>query len=172
MTQIEEIAYYQSLPVGKASPMTQIYLYALASYYYNKLSVRKQSPFYDTVSEKLFPGIPDSASAIAKVFLNIEQFDIGQSYVTAKIVNKYGDKVGLNIQGGKPGIELQESLFRLQGRQTPKHVFVLTKVKDSGNLLVRKLPVVGIKDWLLIYEDTLFLLAVKDRYDEIEFRVV
>jgi hypothetical protein len=31
---------------------------------------------------------------------------------------------------------------------------------------------VGIKDWLLIYEDTLFLLAVKDRYDEIEFRVV
>ena len=149
----------------------QIYLYALARYYC-RLSIRKNGPFFDAVSEKLFPDIPDSASAISKVFLNIEQFEIGQSYVTAKIINKYGDKVGLNIQGGKPGIELQESLFRLQGKQIPHHVYVVTKVKDNGNLLVRKLPVVGIKDWLLIYEDTLFLLAVKDRYDEIEFRVV
>jgi len=136
------------------------------------LSVRKQGLFFDKISEKLFPEIPESASAIAKVFLNIEQFEIGQSYVTAKIVNKYGDKVGLNIQGGRPGIELQESLFRLQGKQIPRNVFVLTRIKDSGLLLVRKLPVVGVKDWLLIYEDTLFLLAVKDRYDEIEFRVV
>jgi hypothetical protein len=134
--------------------------------------MRKDGPFFDAISEKLFPDIPDSFSAIAKVFLNIEQFEIGQSYVTAKIVNKYGDKVGLNIQGGNPGIELQESLFRLQGKELPRHVFVLTKVKDSASLLVRKLPVLGIKDWLLIYEDTLFLLAVKDRYDEIEFRVV
>ncbi|MGI0044393.1 MAG: hypothetical protein ACRD47_11845 [Nitrososphaeraceae archaeon] len=134
--------------------------------------MRKAGPFFDAISEKLFPDIPDSASAIAKVFLNIEQFEIGQSYVTAKIVNKYGDKVGLNIQGGNPGIELQESLFRLQGKELPRHVFVLTRVKDSASLLVRKLPVLGIKDWLLIYEDTLFLLAVKDRYDEIEFRVV
>jgi hypothetical protein len=136
------------------------------------MSMRKAGPFFDAISEKLFPDIPDSASAIAKVFLNIEQFEIGQSYVTAKIVNKYGDKVGLNIQGGNPGIELQESLFRLQGKELPRHVFVLTRVKDSASLLVRKLPVLGIKDWLLIYEDTLFLLAVKDKYDEIEFRVV
>jgi hypothetical protein len=136
------------------------------------MSIRKDGPFFDAISEKLFPDIPNSASAIAKVFLNIEQFEIGQSYVTAKIVNKFGDKVGLNIQGGKPGIELQESLFRLEGKELPRHVFVLTRVKDSANLLVRKLPVLGIKDWLLIYEDTLFLLAVKDRFDEIEFRVV
>ena len=147
-------------------------LYALAGYHNCRLSTREQGTFFDAVSEKLFPDIPDSASAIAKVFLNIEQFEIGQSYVTAKIVNKYGDKVGLNIQGGIPGIELQESLFRFRGEQVPKHAFILIKVKDSGNLLVRKLPVVGMKDWLLIYEDTLFLLAVKDRYDEIEFRVV
>jgi hypothetical protein len=153
------------------SQTTQIYLYALAQYYC-KLSIRKHDQFFDTLSEKLFPDIPESSSAIAKVFLNIERFEIGQSYVTAKIVNKYGDKVGLNIQGGRPGIELQESLFRLQGKQQiPKHAFVITRVKDNGDLLVRKLPVVGIKDWLLIYEDTLFLLAVKDRYDEIEFRV-
>ncbi len=136
------------------------------------MSMRKDGPFFDAISEKLFLDIPDSASAVAKVFLNIEQFEIGQSYVTAKIVNKFGDKVGLNIQGGIPGIELQESLFRLQGKELPRHVFVLTRVKDSASLLVRKLPVLGIKDWLLIYEDTLFLLAVKDRYDEIEFRVV
>jgi hypothetical protein len=136
------------------------------------MSIRKDGLFFDAISEKLFPVIPNSASAIAKVFLNIEQFEIGQSYVTAKIVNKFGDKVGLNIQGGKPGIELQESLFRLQGKELPRHVFVLTRVKDSASLLVRRLPVLGIKDWLLIYEDTLFLLAVKDRFDEIEFRVV
>jgi len=136
------------------------------------MSIRKDGLFFDAISEKLFPDIPDSASAIAKVFLNIEQFEIGQSYVTAKIVNKFGDKVGLNIQGGKPGIELQESLFRLQGKELPRHVFVLTRVKDNASLLVRRLPVLGIKDWLLIYEDTLFLLAVKDRFDEIEFRVV
>jgi hypothetical protein len=37
---------------------------------------------------------------------------------------------------------------------------------------VRKLPVVGIKDWLLIYEDDLFLLGVKDAYDEIDIRIV
>jgi hypothetical protein len=135
------------------------------------MSIRKDGLFFDAISEKLFPDIPNSASAIAKVFLNIEQFEIGQSYVTAKIVNKFGDKVGLNIQGGKPGIELQESLFRLQGKELPRHVFVLTRVKDSASLLVRRLPVLGIKDWLLIYEDTLFLLAVKDRFDEIEFRV-
>ena len=104
------------------------------------MSIRKDGPFFDATSEKLFPDIPNSASAIAKVFLNIEQFEIGQSYVTAKIVNKFGDKVGLNIQGGKPGIELQESLFRLQGKELPRHVFVLTRVKDSANLLVRRFP--------------------------------
>jgi hypothetical protein len=35
-------------------------------------------------------------------------------------------------------------------------------------VLIRRLPILGIKDWLLIYEDTLFLLAVKDAYDEME----
>jgi hypothetical protein len=39
---------------------------------------------------------------------------------------------------------------------------IITKV------LIRRLPILGIKDWLLIYEDTLFLLAVKDAYDEME----
>jgi uncharacterized protein Veg len=33
--------------------------------------------------------------------LNIERFEIGQSYVTAKVQNRYGDKVTINIQGGR-----------------------------------------------------------------------
>jgi hypothetical protein len=33
---------------------------------------------------------------------------------------------------------------------------------------VRKLPVVGISDWLLIFEDDLFVLAVEGLYDEVE----
>jgi hypothetical protein len=45
-------------------------------------------------------------------------------------------------------------------------------IKDTGKVLVRKLPVIGVKDWLLIYEDDLFLLAVKDAYDEVDIRVV
>jgi hypothetical protein len=48
----------------------------------------------------------------------------------------------------------------------------MTTIKDTGKVLVRKLPVIGVKDWLLIYEDDLFLLAVKDAYDELDIRVV
>jgi hypothetical protein len=46
--------------------------------------------------------------------LNIERFEIGQSYVTAKIQNRYGDNVIINIQGGRPGIELQGTLFKIK----------------------------------------------------------
>ncbi len=38
----------------------------------------------------------------------------------------------------------------------------------DNTILVRKLPVLGVKEWLLIYEDALFLLAVKEKYDELE----
>jgi hypothetical protein len=49
----------------------------------------------------------------------------------------------------------------------------MTTIKDTGELLVRKLPVIGVKkDWLLIYEDDFFLLAVKDAYDELDIRVI
>jgi hypothetical protein len=37
---------------------------------------------------------------------------------------------------------------------------------------VRKLPVIGMSDWLLIYKDTLVELSVKDAYDELEIVVV
>lgn len=127
--------------------------------------------FHDKLSESLYREIPDTSLTPNKVMLHIEQFDVGQSYVTAKVENKYGDIVKINIEGGRLGIELQETLFRIKGRK-PRLAYVMTTINNSGKILVRKLPVIGVKDWLLIYEDDLFLLAVKDAYDEIDIRVV
>jgi hypothetical protein len=127
--------------------------------------------FYDSLSEKLYREMPDTFIATNKVMLNIEQFDAGQSYVIAKVENRYGETVKINIQGGTQGIELQETLFNLKGR-SPRFAYVMTTIKDTGEVLVRKLPVIGIKDWLLIYEDDLFLLAVKDAYDELDIRLI
>jgi hypothetical protein len=42
----------------------------------------------------------------------------------------------------------------------------------DNKILIRKLPVLGVKDWLLIYENTLFMLAVKDKYNELEILCV
>jgi hypothetical protein len=67
--------------------------------------------FFDGLSETLFDEMT-KALVKSRVLLNIERFEIGQSYVTAKVQNRFGDIVTLNIQGGKPGIELQESLFK------------------------------------------------------------
>jgi hypothetical protein len=127
--------------------------------------------FYDNLSGKLYREMPDTFIATNKVMLNIEQFEAGQSYVTAIVENRLSDKVKINIQGGMQGIELQETLFNLKGR-SPRFAYVMTTIKDTGEVVVRKLPVIGVKDWLLIYEDDLFLLAVKDTYDELDIRVI
>jgi hypothetical protein len=127
--------------------------------------------FYDNLSERLYRELPDTFVATNKVMLNIEQFQAGQSYVTAKVENRYGDTVKINIQGGTEGIELQETLFNLKGRW-PRFAYVMTTIKDTGETLVRKLPVKGVKDWLLVFEDDFFLLAVKDAYDELDIRVI
>lgn len=127
--------------------------------------------FHDKLSETLYREIPDTSSASNKVMLHIDQFDVAQSYVTAKVENRYGDIVKINIEGGRLGIELQETLFKLGGRR-PRLAYLMTTINDTGKILVRKLPVIGIKDWLLIYEDDLFLLAVKDAYDEMDIRIV
>ncbi len=127
--------------------------------------------FYDNLSEKLYREMPETFVATNKVMLNIEQFQAGQSYVTAKVENRYGDTVKINIQGGTERIELQETLFNLKGRW-PRFAYVMTTIKDTDEMLVRKLPVKGDKDWLLLYEDDFFLLAVKDAYDELDIRVV
>jgi hypothetical protein len=127
--------------------------------------------FHDKLSEALYREIPNTSSVSDKVMLHIDQFDVAQSYVTAKVENRYGNIVKINIEGGRLGIELQETLFKLEGRQR-RLAYLMTTINDTGKILVRKLPVIGVKDWLLIYEDDLFLLAVKDAYDEVDIRLV
>lgn len=128
--------------------------------------------FYDDQSEKLYREMSSFAGEPARghrVTLNVGRFELGQSYVTAKVENRYGDRVGINIEGGRTGIDIQETLFRLDGSsdsEKARFAYVLVLVREK--LLVRKLPVLGVKDWLLIYDDDLFLLAVKDAYEEIE----
>ena len=125
--------------------------------------------FYDNFSKELYNEIPSSNSVLSKVMLNIDQFNIGQSFVTAKLRNRYRDTVIINIEGGFSGIELQKSLFQIEEKE-PKIAYIIIRIR--GSIFIRKLPILGIKDWLLIYDDTLFLLAVNDTYDEIEILLV
>ena len=127
--------------------------------------------YYDAVSESLHKELPETNVAALKVLVNIERFDVGQSYVTAKVENRHGDTVKINIEGGRNGIELQDTLFNLDGKR-PLFAYISTTLSETGKIFVRKLPVIGIKDWLLIYEDDLFLLAVKDAYDELDIRLI
>lgn len=127
--------------------------------------------FFDKLSEILYNEIPETTSAYSKVMINIDQFNIGQSYVTAKVQNRYGNIININIEGGRNGIELQDELFTIKGKSLSV-AYLITKIKDENNILVRKLPIIGRKDWLLIYDDTFFLMAVKDAYDEIEILAI
>lgn len=127
--------------------------------------------FFDKLSEILYNEIPKTTSAYSKVMINIDQFNIGQSYVTAKVENRYGNIININIEGGRNGIELQDELFNIKGKSLSV-AYLITKIKDENNILVRKLPIIGQKDWLLIYDDTFFLMAVKDAYDEIEILAI
>ncbi|MEJ7641250.1 MAG: hypothetical protein WKF36_03540 [Candidatus Nitrosocosmicus sp.] len=124
--------------------------------------------FFDEESEMLSREIP--ASSLSKIKLSFSlDFDIGQSYVTSKIIDRDGVTRKLNIQGGQRGIKLQRELCHLRENDEgmPSHAYVKTTLRDS-QILIRKLPIMGISDWLLIFEDDLFVLAVKDLYDEIE----
>jgi hypothetical protein len=124
--------------------------------------------FFDEESEMLSKEIP--ASSLSKIKLSFSlDFDIGQSYVTSKIIDRDGVTRKLNIQGGQRGIKLQKELCHLRenGEGMPSHAYVKTTLKDS-QILIRKLPIMGVSDWLLIFEDDLFVLAVKELYDEIE----
>ena len=124
--------------------------------------------FYDEISKSLSSEIPQSKNSYLKAMLDLEKFEIGQSYVTSKIKNKKNDTLVVNIQSGSPGIDISDSLFNFT--EIPKIAYVRTMIDNT--ILVRKLPVLGVKEWLLIYEDTLFLLAVKEKYDELEILCV
>jgi hypothetical protein len=124
--------------------------------------------FYDELSKFLSSEIPQSKNSFLKAMLDLEKFEIGESYVTSKIKNKKNDTFVVNIQGGSPGIDISTSLFNLT--EVPKIVYLRTIIDNM--ILIRKLPVLGVKDWLLIYENTLFSLAVKEKYEELEILCV
>lgn len=124
--------------------------------------------YYDSYSQFLSSEIPQSKNSFLKTMLNLEKFEIGQSYVTCKIKNNENDTVMVNIQGGSPGIDISDSLFNFT--DIPKTAYLRTMI--DNRILIRKLPVLGVKDWLLIYENTLFMLAVKDKYNELEILFV
>lgn len=146
-------------------------LYIFLDLYFYQLN---SDLFYDNESKILFREISTKSSVKSRVLLNIEKFEIGQSYVTAKIINRYQDKITINIQGGKPGIELQKSLFKIDDDATniPKYAFLFARLLNTDEIFVRKLPVIGFRDWLLIFEDKLVELSVKDAYDELEITLV
>ena len=127
--------------------------------------------FFDETSKTVYNQLAKTNSlAYSRVMLNIERFELGQSYVTAKVQNRYGENVTINIQGGRPGIEIQESLFKIkeekEKRENPSYAYLITRLIQNAKILARKLPIVGKRDWLLIYEDTLLELSVKDAYDD------
>ena len=135
----------------------------------------KNDLFFDESSKRSYNQLPKNSPVQSHVMLNIERFEIGQSYVTAKVQNRYGEKVTINIQGGRPGIELQESFFKMNKEkgENPSFAYLIVRlVQDDSKIFARKLPVVGQRDWLLIYEDTLLELSVKDAYDELEITIV
>jgi hypothetical protein len=74
----------------------------------------KNDSFIDEVSKRLYKQLPNQFSVLSHVMINIEQFEIGRRYVTAKVQNRYGENVTINIQGGRPGIELQERFFKMK----------------------------------------------------------
>ena len=128
----------------------------------------KDALYFDEESELLQSEIPQSNSCVIKLSFSLD-FDIGQSYVTSKIEDREGNIRKLNIQPGIRGIKLQSDLIRVKNKdiKLPSHAYVRTTLKE-GKTLVRKLPIIGTSDWLLIFEEDLYVLAVKDQYDEIE----
>ena len=133
----------------------------------------KNDDFFDEDSKIVYNQLAKTNSSVpSRVMLNIERFEIGQSYVTAKIQNRYGDNVSINIQGGRPGIEIQESLFKIKEQEKPSCAYLITRLIQNSKILARNLPIAVWRDWLLIYEDTLLELSVKDAYDELEIVLV
>jgi hypothetical protein len=95
------------------------------------------------------------------------------------VQNRYGENVTINIQGGRPGIELQASFFKMKEQKEerneeggPLYAYLVTKLMQNRRIFARRLPVVGQREWLLIYEDALLELSVKDAYDELEIVLI
>ena len=136
----------------------------------------KNEEFFDETSKIVYNQLAKTNSFVySPVMVNIERFEIGSRYVTAKVENRYGENVTINIQGGRPGIEIQGSLLKIkeQGkRENPSYAYLVTRIIQTAKILARKLPILGKRYWLLIYEYTLLELSVKDAYDELEIVLV
>ncbi|GIU72512.1 MAG: hypothetical protein KatS3mg003_1991 [Candidatus Nitrosocaldaceae archaeon] len=118
--------------------------------------------FFDWDSENLSNNIPKYGS---RCMLDVTDIRIAQGYVTSKIINKYGRYVNINIQPGRPGIVLQDTLFNPHVKY--KDAYLITTTSDNKKL-IRKLPVEGFSDWLLIYDEILFVEIIKGGCEEIE----
>jgi hypothetical protein len=107
----------------------------------------KNDDFFDEASKIVYNQLAKTNSYVySRVMLNIERFEIGSRYVTAKVENRYGNNVTINIQGGRPGNEIQESLFRLkeqERRQKPLYAYLVTRLIQNAKIMARKLPIVG-----------------------------
>ena len=138
----------------------------------------KNDLFFDETSKTVYDQLVNRNKLVySRVMLNIERFEFGQSYVTAKVQNRYGENVTINIQGGRPGIEIQGSFFRMKDEEKkegegPLYAYLVAKLIQNSRIFARRLPVIGQREWLLIYEDTLLELSVKDAYDELEIVLV
>ena len=83
----------------------------------------KNDLYFDEISKTVYNQLVERNSFVySRVMLNIERFELGQSYVTAKVQNRYGENVTINIQGGRPGIEIQGSFLSERGREKKGNV--------------------------------------------------
>jgi hypothetical protein len=91
----------------------------------------KSDLFFDEASKIAYNQLTKNSSVQSRVMLNIEQFEIGSRYVTAKVQNRYGEKVSINIQGARPRIELQESFFKIKEEKReriPSYAYLITRL--------------------------------------------
>src|ERR687888_1030565 len=100
--------------------------------------------FFDETSKTVYNQLANTTPSVqSRVMLNIEQFELGSRYVTAKVQNRYGEKVTINIQGGRPGIELQESFFKTKEQDKEEeerslHAYLVTRLIQNNRIFARK----------------------------------
>jgi hypothetical protein len=62
--------------------------------------------YYGAYFQSMSCEILQSKNSFLKFMVNLEKFEIEQSYVTCKIKNKENNSVVINIQSDTPGINL------------------------------------------------------------------
>jgi hypothetical protein len=71
----------------------------------------KNNDFFDETSKTIYNQLAQTSSSVySRATPNIERFEISSSMLQL-VQNRYGNNISINIQGGRPAIEIQESLF-------------------------------------------------------------